>query len=77
MFGIIGYVLLLTNVSNGVKFFGCFLTAIAVYNGPGLNLTWLNVNVSGARIAKEKQATDSFRLLRITGVLPPLDSSRL
>lgn len=46
MFGIIGYVLLLTDVSDGVKFFGCFLTAIAVYNGPGLNLTWLNVNVA-------------------------------
>jgi hypothetical protein len=31
---------------NGVKYFATFLCAIAVYNGPGLNLTWLNVNVA-------------------------------
>ncbi|KAF7564046.1 hypothetical protein G7046_g84 [Stylonectria norvegica] len=42
--GIIGYILILCPTSNPVKFFGTFLCAIAVYNGPGLNLTWLNVN---------------------------------
>ncbi|RFU72905.1 mfs transporter [Trichoderma arundinaceum] len=42
--GIVGYILILCPTSNGVKFFGTFLCAIAVYNGPGLNLTWLNVN---------------------------------
>ena len=46
VFGIIGYILLLTVSSNAVKFFATFLCAIAVYNGPGLNLTWLNVNVA-------------------------------
>jgi hypothetical protein len=46
MFGIVGYILLLTKTSDGVKFFATFLCAIAVYNGPGLNLTWLNVNVA-------------------------------
>lgn len=30
----------------GVKFFATFLCAIAVYTGPGLNITWLNVNVA-------------------------------
>jgi len=45
-FGIIGYILILCDTPTGVKFFSCFLCAIAVYNGPGLNLTWLNVNVS-------------------------------
>lgn len=45
-FGIVGYILILCDTSHGVKFFGTFLCAIAVYNGPGLNLTWLNVNVS-------------------------------
>ncbi|KAK0638951.1 major facilitator superfamily domain-containing protein [Cercophora newfieldiana] len=44
VFGIVGYILILCPTSNGVKFFGTFLCAIAVYNGPGLNLTWLNVN---------------------------------
>ncbi|PNP58815.1 hypothetical protein THARTR1_01063 [Trichoderma harzianum] len=44
--GIIGYILILCPTSNPVKFFGTFLCAVAVYNGPGLNLTWLNVNVA-------------------------------
>lgn len=44
--GIVGYILLLTVSSNAVKYFATFLVAIAVYNGPGLNLTWLNVNVA-------------------------------
>ena len=46
MFGIVGYVLILCKTTNGVKYFGTFLCAIAVYNGPGLNLAWLNVNVA-------------------------------
>lgn len=46
-FGLVGYVLIYVDAtSTGVKFFGTFLCAIAVYNGPGLNLTWLNVNVA-------------------------------
>ncbi|PMB70535.1 putative transporter [Beauveria bassiana] len=42
--GIVGYVLIICSSSNGVKFLGTFLCAVSVYNGPGLNLTWLNVN---------------------------------
>lgn len=42
--GIVGYILILCPTPNGVKYFGTFLCAIAVYNGPGLNMTWLNVN---------------------------------
>lgn len=45
--GIIGYILIMCPTPNGVKFFGTFLCAIAVYNGPGLNMSWLNVNVAG------------------------------
>lgn len=44
--GIIGYALILSPVSNAVRFFGTFLCAVAVYTGPGMNLTWLNVNVA-------------------------------
>lgn len=44
VFGIIGYVLFLTPTPQAVKYFGTFMCAIAVYTGPGLNLTWLNVN---------------------------------
>ncbi|KAK4183726.1 major facilitator superfamily domain-containing protein [Podospora australis] len=46
VFGIVGYILIICPTANGVKFFGTFLCAIAVYSGPGLNLTWLNVNVA-------------------------------
>lgn len=46
IFGIVGYILLLTVSSNAVKYFATFLIAIAVYNGPGINLTWINVNVA-------------------------------
>ncbi|CCC07603.1 hypothetical protein SMACR_08146 [Sordaria macrospora] len=46
IFGILGYILIICKTSNGVKFFGTFLCASAVYSGPGLNLTLLNVNVA-------------------------------
>jgi hypothetical protein len=46
IFGIIGYILILCNTSYAAKYFGTFLCAIAVYNGPGLNLVWLNVNIA-------------------------------
>ncbi|KPI35992.1 putative transporter [Cyphellophora attinorum] len=46
IFGIAGYIILLTVSSNGVKYFATFLCAVAVYNGPGLNVTWINVNVA-------------------------------
>jgi sugar phosphate permease len=46
VFGIVGYILILCPTPNAVKFFGTFLCAVAVYNGPGLNLTWLNVNIA-------------------------------
>lgn len=44
--GIVGYALILAPTSHAVKFFGTFLCAVAVYNGPGINLIWLNVNVA-------------------------------
>ncbi|KAI9736303.1 MAG: hypothetical protein M1834_001189 [Cirrosporium novae-zelandiae] len=45
-FGIAGYGLLIGNTSEAVKYFATFLIAITCYIGPGLNLTWLNVNVA-------------------------------
>ncbi|KAL3459101.1 putative MFS transporter [Aspergillus heterothallicus] len=44
--GILGYALLLGVKSDAVKYFACFVCTIAVYNGTGLNLAWLNVNVA-------------------------------
>ncbi|KAI9740132.1 MAG: hypothetical protein M1818_004883 [Claussenomyces sp. TS43310] len=45
-FGIAGYIVLITVKDNGIKYFATYLCAMAVYVGPGLNLTWLNVNVA-------------------------------
>lgn len=45
--GIAGYaVILAPDVPGGARFFATFLCAVAVYTGPGMNLTWLNVNVA-------------------------------
>ena len=35
-----------SNNPPGVKYFATYLCAVAVYVGPGINLTWLNVNVA-------------------------------
>ncbi|KAL1962150.1 hypothetical protein VTN77DRAFT_554 [Rasamsonia byssochlamydoides] len=46
IFSIVGYILLLSVSSDAVKYFATFLCAVATYTGPGLNLTWLNVNMA-------------------------------
>ncbi|KXH67929.1 major facilitator superfamily transporter [Colletotrichum salicis] len=44
--GAIGYAILIGVSNNAVKYFACFICTIAVYNGTGLNLAWLNVNTA-------------------------------
>lgn len=44
--GAIGYAILIGASNNAVKYFACFVCTIAVYNGTGLNLAWLNVNMA-------------------------------
>ncbi|KAL2687959.1 hypothetical protein Neosp_005529 [[Neocosmospora] mangrovei] len=44
--GGIGYILLIAVHNNAVKYFATFVCTIAVYNGTGLNLAWLNVNMA-------------------------------
>jgi hypothetical protein len=44
--GGVGYILLLSVNNNSVKYFATFVCTIAVYNGTGLNLAWLNVNMA-------------------------------
>ncbi|KAI3536528.1 major facilitator superfamily transporter [Colletotrichum filicis] len=44
--GAIGYAILIGVSNNAVKYFACFVCTIAVYNGTGLNLAWLNVNTA-------------------------------
>ncbi|KAF4458068.1 major facilitator superfamily transporter [Fusarium albosuccineum] len=44
--GAMGYILLIAAKNNAVKYFATFKCTIAVYNGTGLNLAWLNVNMA-------------------------------
>ncbi|SCU99509.1 LAFA_0G24476g1_1 [Lachancea sp. 'fantastica'] len=43
---IVGYVLMLTVKSNGVKYFACYLMTFSAYTGPGLNVTWVSNNIA-------------------------------
>lgn len=38
---IVGYAILLSDVGNGVKYFGCFLIAMGLYVSVGIPLSWL------------------------------------
>lgn len=44
--GAVGYIILLTVQSNGVKYFACYLITFSLYTGTGLNLAWLTNNVA-------------------------------
>ncbi|KAJ5010305.1 putative transporter [Colletotrichum sp. SAR 10_99] len=44
--GAVGYAILIGVSNNAVRYFACFVCTIAVYNGTGLNLAWLNVNMA-------------------------------
>lgn len=46
IFGIIGYILLLTVKNTAVLYFATFLIGITTYTSVGLNVAWLNVNIA-------------------------------
>ncbi|KAJ5222179.1 uncharacterized protein N7469_011066 [Penicillium citrinum] len=46
IFGIVGYVLLLTVGNTAVQYFATFLIGITTYTAVGLNVAWLNVNTA-------------------------------
>ncbi|KAL4963831.1 allantoate permease family MFS transporter [Aspergillus stella-maris] len=46
IFPVIGYSLLLSVQKSGVRYFACYLIAIPLYCGPGLNEIWLNNNMA-------------------------------
>lgn len=46
IFGIIGYILLLTVKNTAVQYFATFLIGITTYTSVGLNVAWLNVNIA-------------------------------
>ncbi|KAI1365458.1 high-affinity nicotinic acid transporter [Xylaria arbuscula] len=46
IFAVIGYVILITVESNAVRYFACYLIAIPLYCGPGINETWIVNNTA-------------------------------
>ncbi|KAH7323075.1 high-affinity nicotinic acid transporter [Stachybotrys elegans] len=46
VFAVIGYAILLTVKSASVQYFACFMIAIPLYCGPGLNETWIVNNTA-------------------------------
>ncbi|KAL4953736.1 MFS transporter [Aspergillus filifer] len=46
IFPVIGYALLLSVQTSGVRYFACYLIAIPLYCGPGLNEIWINNNMA-------------------------------
>lgn len=46
VFGIIGYIILLTVKNDAVRYFATYLSAIAAFTSVGLNIAWINVNVA-------------------------------
>lgn len=41
---IVGYIILMTDVSSGVRYFACFLVATGLYTAVGIPLAWLPAN---------------------------------
>ncbi|KUM56448.1 hypothetical protein ACN42_g10767 [Penicillium freii] len=46
IFGVIGYIILLTVDNTAVLYFATFLIGITTYTSVGLNVAWLNVNIA-------------------------------
>lgn len=46
IFGIVGYILLLTVKNKPVLYFATFLCGVTTFTAVGLNVTWINVNVA-------------------------------
>ncbi|CAR25445.1 allantoate permease family MFS transporter [Lachancea thermotolerans CBS 6340] len=43
---IIGYIIMLTAKTSGVKYFACYLMTFSAFTGPGLNVTWVSNNIA-------------------------------
>ncbi|CAG7970100.1 unnamed protein product [Penicillium nalgiovense] len=46
IFGLVGYIILLTVENTAVLYFATFLIGITTYTSVGLNVAWLNVNIA-------------------------------
>lgn len=67
---VVGYGILISKSSNGVRFFGCFLVALSLYIVVGLPLAWLPAN--NPRYGKRTTATGlQLTIGNASGIMSP------
>lgn len=69
-FAVIGYALLATVESNAVRYFACYLIAIPLYCGPGLNETWI-INNTAPHYRRATALGLSQAVGNVAGVVAP------
>ncbi|KZZ92846.1 Major facilitator superfamily domain, general substrate transporter [Moelleriella libera RCEF 2490] len=69
-FAVAGYIILLAVESPGVRYFACYLVAIALFCGPGLNETWI-VNNTAPHYRRATALGMCQTLGNIAGVVAP------
>jgi hypothetical protein len=70
---IVGYAILVSNVSNGVKYFACFMVAMGLYVIVGLPLAWLPSN--NPRYGKRTTGTGlQLTIGNCSGIMAPFVS---
>lgn len=67
---IIGYAILITVESSSIKYFACFLIAMPLYCGPGLNETWI-VNNTAPHYRRATALGISQAVGNVAGVVAP------
>lgn len=69
-FAVIGYALLVGAENNAIKYFACYLIAIPLYCGPGLNETWI-VNNTAPHFRRATALGISQAVGNVAGVVAP------
>ena len=70
VFAVVGYALLVSADSNVVKYVACYLIAIPLYCGPGLNETWI-VNNTAPHYRRATALGLSQAIGNVAGVVAP------
>lgn len=70
IFGIIGYILLLSVNSSAVKYFACYLICFSLYTGTGINEAWITSNTAPALKRSTALATNQA-LGNVAGIISP------
>lgn len=70
IFAVVGYAILLGVKSSSVQYFACFMIAIPLYCGPGLNETWI-VNNTAPHYRRATALGFSQAIGNVAGVVAP------